>query len=152
MTDITIGRAGPADSPELARLALQLGYPVEPSVIAKAISDMEGRTDEAVIVARDPDGKVVGWMSVSVVRHFYTPTVAEISGFVVDEAQRGKGIGSRMMDEVLAWAAGAGCPSIRLRANEIRIDAHRFYERLGFKRSKRQIVFTRNTSDSGASS
>ncbi len=150
---IRIDRAAPEDASDLARLAGQLGYPVDPGAVAEAIAGMAGRDDEAVIVARDsslPDslqsdgrGRVIGWTSVAVVHHFYTPTVAEISGFVVDESCRKGGIGTLMMAEAERWAAAAGCPAIRLRANAIRLDAHRFYERLGFRRTKQQIVFVK---------
>ncbi len=145
---IRIDRAAPEDAPDLARLAGQLGYPVNPGAVAEAIAGMAGRDDEAVIVARDSslldvEGRVIGWTSVAVVRHFYTPTVAEISGFVVDESCRKGGIGTLMMAEAERWAAAAGCPAIRLRANAIRLDAHRFYERLGFRRTKQQIVFVK---------
>jgi GNAT superfamily N-acetyltransferase len=148
---ISIDRARVSDAPELARLAGQLGYPVSPEDVAAAIARMGEEADEAIIVARDsPDsdpsgreGPVVGWTSVSVVRHFYTPTVAEISGFVVDEALRGSGIGTLMMAEAERWAGEAGCPSIRLRANAVRLDAHRFYQRLGFSRTKQQFVFVK---------
>lgn len=146
---VTIDRAKVSDAPELARLAGQLGYSVSPDDVAAAIAHMGEKAEEVVIVARDSPGetgRAVGWTSVSVVRHFYTPTVAEISGFVVDESMRGRGIGTLMMAEAERWAGASGCPAIRLRANAIRLDAHRFYERLGFSRTKQQYVFVKKLS------
>ncbi|MDO8945084.1 MAG: GNAT family N-acetyltransferase, partial [Desulfobacterales bacterium] len=125
----------------LALLAAQLGYMVDATTVEGAIERFgrhspseNGAADETevIIVARNGIGRPVGWTSVSVVSHFYTPTVAEISGFIVEESLRGRGIGTAMMDEVLRWARAAGCPGLRLRANAVRVDAHRFYEREGY--------------------
>jgi GNAT superfamily N-acetyltransferase len=48
---------------------------------------------------------------------------------------RGHGIGARMIAEALDVARAAGAEVVQLTSNKLRTDAHRFYERLGFKRS-----------------
>ncbi|ANL34064.1 GCN5-related N-acetyltransferase protein [Rhizobium phaseoli] len=48
---------------------------------------------------------------------------------------RGQGIGARMIEFAIAEAKGRGVRLVQLTSNAIRKDAHRFYERLGFKPS-----------------
>lgn len=142
---ISIRNAAEKDADSLARLATQLGYPSSGREIARKMAKYIGNPDERIIVA-EQKGEVVGWTSVSVVDHFYTALHIEISGFVVDELHRSQGIGSLLMDEVKRWAKRKDITIIRLRANVLRKDAHRFYEREGFSRAKEQIVFETKTS------
>jgi GNAT superfamily N-acetyltransferase len=48
-----------------------------------------------------------------------------------------------------AWARRCGLTRIRVRSRVARKDAHRFYEGLGFERSKEQVVFDK-TPEAGA--
>jgi GNAT superfamily N-acetyltransferase len=48
---------------------------------------------------------------------------------------RGRGIGARMIEFAIAEAKGRGVRLVQLTSNAARKDAHRFYERLGFKPS-----------------
>lgn len=137
---VSIRRASPADAPGLADLATQLGYPSEPGEIVRRIRNYETERDEALFVA-EKEGRAVGWTSCGIADHFYTPLYAEISGLVVDAKERGQGIGALLIAEVEAWARGKGVGILRLRANAIRTEAHRFYLREGFEKKKTQIVF-----------
>lgn len=49
--------------------------------------------------------------------------------------QRGKGVGARMMAFAIADARARGAATVQLTSNTVRVDAHRFYERLGFVKS-----------------
>ncbi|AFL51917.1 GNAT superfamily N-acetyltransferase [Sinorhizobium fredii] len=51
------------------------------------------------------------------------------------EDMRGRGIGARMIRHAIAEARERGAAKVRLTSNAVRVDAHRFYERLGFERS-----------------
>ncbi|MBM7049582.1 MULTISPECIES: GNAT family N-acetyltransferase [Rhizobium] len=48
---------------------------------------------------------------------------------------RGQGIGAQMINFCIAEAKGRGMRLVQLTSNAVRKDAHRFYERLGFKPS-----------------
>lgn len=48
---------------------------------------------------------------------------------------RGQGIGARMIAFCLEKAKEQGCRQAQLTSNAARLDAHRFYERLGFQKS-----------------
>ncbi len=136
----TIRDASPGDAVRLSYLAGQLGYAVEAGEVARRLVKYRDNPDERVIVA-EKDGFVVGWTSAGVTDHFYTPVCVEISGLVVDASCRGSGAGKSLVDEVKRWTREKGIISLRLRANVIRREAHRFYEREGFKRRKEQIMF-----------
>jgi GNAT superfamily N-acetyltransferase len=53
----------------------------------------------------------------------------------VDKDLRGAGIGREMMLHAIELAKAEGCISVQLTTNADRINAHRFYEGLGFKAS-----------------
>lgn len=128
------------DAERLSDLAGQLGYPVQTEEVVRRLAKYDNNPNERVIVAIK-DGEVIGWTSTGIVDHFYTPVFVEISGLVVDSSARGEGAGKQLLDEVKHWALSKGFTCVRLRANVIRKDAHRFYEREGFKRRKEQIMF-----------
>lgn len=48
---------------------------------------------------------------------------------------RGRGIGERLMRRLIGKAEDVGAGVVELTSNASRLDAHRFYERLGFTRS-----------------
>jgi GNAT superfamily N-acetyltransferase len=52
---------------------------------------------------------------------------------VVDAELRSSGYGEVLMRHLLAVARSAGCYKLSLTSNKQRKDAHRFYERLGFR-------------------
>ena len=132
---MNIRRAIESDAAVLAALSTQLGYPTQPAQAAERLGK-----DGAVLVAED-DNVILGWIHVCGIQFFQSPPFAEIGGLVVDEAARGKGIGKALVEAAVRWAAEQGYGKVRVRSNVLREDAHRFYEREGFKRVKTQAVF-----------
>jgi GNAT superfamily N-acetyltransferase len=59
-------------------------------------------------------------------------SIAHVESVVVDEAERSRGIGALLMSEIERIARDAGCFRIELTSNQARLDAHRFYEKLGY--------------------
>jgi len=128
------------DSTPLADLAGQLGYPSTTEQIARRLAGISKRPDQAVFVA-EVDGQIAGWVHV-----FACPTVeldlyAEVGSLVVEQDQRGQGIGKALMDNAEAWARQRGITEVRLRSNVIRKKAHQFYEALGYEKIKSQFTF-----------
>jgi GNAT superfamily N-acetyltransferase len=72
---------------------------------------------------------------------------AMIRGLVVDASRRGGGIGAALVEAASGWAAGHGFRTLRVRSNSVRERTHAFYERLGFARTKSQVVFARPVGD-----
>jgi predicted N-acetyltransferase YhbS len=97
----------------------------------------EGR---AVLVA-ELDGAVVGCLSTSAMRvlHRLAP-VGRISMMVVDEVLRDRGIGAALVRAAEQALAAQGCRMVEVTSNLRRIDAHRFYERLGYAKTSLRLA------------
>jgi GNAT superfamily N-acetyltransferase len=134
-----IRRARPEDSPRLAELSTELGYPMTSEEAAARLRELADHADHAILVA-ETGGRVAGWIQVSLPRIFETPARAEIAGLVVDETARGRGIGQELVTAAVDWARERGCLAIRVRSNVARERAHAFYRREGFGDIKTQVV------------
>ena len=58
---------------------------------------------------------------------------------MVDEAQRGGGVGSALVDEALARAEAAGARTVDLTSRPSREAANRMYLRIGFNRRETHV-------------
>jgi GNAT superfamily N-acetyltransferase len=142
---MNIREATLSDAAALAALSIQLGYPSTPEEMVERLTMLGSRPGtggNGVLVAEDESG-VVGWLHVSGMYLLESPAFAEVLGLIVDEAHRGKGVGKRLLDGAARWAADHGFDKLRVRSNVVREDAHRFYEREGFRRVKTQVVLDR---------
>ena len=130
-----------------------------PSIIAMLADDLLGQSRELVVdppapeyvsaferIRADPnqflaviddDGEVVGTLQLT-----FTPGLsrlgmkrATIEAVRVRDDQRGSGLGGRFIEWAIAEARSRGCGLVQLTTDATREDAHRFYERLGFKAS-----------------
>jgi GNAT superfamily N-acetyltransferase len=83
------------------------------------------------------DGKVVGTFQLTFIPGMSQQgmTRADVEAVRVDASVRNRGLGARMMAFAHERAVEAGASVIQLTSNKTRVDAHRFYERLGFARS-----------------
>ncbi|HEX3130219.1 MAG TPA: GNAT family N-acetyltransferase [Thermoanaerobaculia bacterium] len=131
-----------SDVTALADLATQLGYPSNPEQMAVRLEMLAGRAGNGILVAEDESG-VVGWLHVSGMYFLESPAFAEVLGLIVDKEHRGRSIGKQLLDGAVRWAAEHGYDRLRVRSNVIREDAHRFYEREGFRKIKTQVVLDR---------
>ncbi len=136
----TVRKAAPGDAERLAALSTALGYPMTPDEAVRRLGEIADHPDHGLLVA-ESNGRVEGWIQVSMPRIFETPRQAEIAGLIVDETARGAGIGRRLVAAAEDWARARGCRAIRVRSNVVRERAHAFYEREGFVGLKTQRVF-----------
>lgn len=132
-----------SDAQVLAALSGQLGYPMQPEEAEDRLRMLQISETDAVLVAESKEGKVIGWIHLCGALRFETGPYAEIAGLVVDEAWRSQGAGAALVEAGADWAAGRGYQTFKVRSNVIRERAHIFYERLGFTRSKTQVVLVR---------
>ena len=130
----------PRDLPEAARLATQLGYPTSGAAIAARFERLSRALDEYVCVA-EAGGQVTGWIHVRVSCTLESDPQAWVLGLIVDEALRRQGIGRALLAEAEGWARDRGVEAIRLQSNVRRLEAHAFYEALGFRVLKTQYAF-----------
>jgi GNAT superfamily N-acetyltransferase len=136
---VTIRAAVPADAAALAALSGELGYPAAEAEILERLARM-GSTQQVLVY---DDGSVLGWIEVVEALRLESGRFGEITGLVVREASRGRGIGAALVEAAAAWARERGLPKLRVRSNVTRERTHRFYLRLGFFENKRQVVFDR---------
>lgn len=77
-------------------------------------------------------GKVIAALNMRFERQLHhCDRIAEMTEFAVDAEYRSKGIGKEMFAHACRIAKDFGCPQIELATNQLRTDAHRFYEREG---------------------
>ncbi|MGD9629108.1 MAG: N-acetyltransferase family protein [Pyrinomonadaceae bacterium] len=107
-----------------------------PDSYLKAFREIDADPNNELIIA-ELDGEVVGTLQLT-----YTPSISfqggkrcTVESVRVDEKYRGQGIGREMMLWAIERAKEKGCVSMQLTTNNDRIDAHRFYENLGFSKS-----------------
>jgi len=131
------------DAASLARLSTQLGYPASQGEMEGRLRTILRNRNHAILVA-EVDGKgIVGWAHAVVEKALLTEPRAEVLGLIVDATERGKGIGGALMSRVEDWARARGLNAVSLRSNVIREQAHRFYEGLGYRRTKTQHAFVK---------
>jgi DNA-binding MarR family transcriptional regulator/GNAT superfamily N-acetyltransferase len=103
------------------------------ALVAKLFADFANKHDPAAerMWVAEMDGERVG--TVFVVRNADDPDVAQLRCLLVDPKGRGLGIGTRLVDECVAFARAAGYRAIMLWTNDVLISARRIYEGAGFK-------------------
>jgi len=122
----------------------QLWYPTNVAKVGQRLQQIQTDGQHCVYVADLPDGTVVGWIYVYLIRSLLDDPHAEIGGLIVDEGYRGQKIGERLLKQAEQWAREHGCYAVSVHSNVIRKDAHRFYERLGYRVVKTQLALRRD--------
>ena len=138
---MVIRSATERDAAAVAELVVQLGYPLTAEGAAQRIREIGN--DEALFTAV-VDNKVVGLIQVSRMTGLEHEPRAEIRALVVDEKQRGGGIGKALVEKAEAWARERGLPMMRVRSNVKRERMRIFYERNGYAVIKTQNVFEKS--------
>lgn len=131
------------DSDEIARLCIELGHPVSPAEMAARISALLESDSHYISVACGPQSKLLGWMAAEHRLLLESGERVEIVGLVVDRSVRKQGVGKSLVSAVECWTAARGLTKIFVRSNIVRSDAHHFYERIGFERTKTQHAYTK---------
>lgn len=87
-----------------------------------------------ILAIAEIDGKVIATLQIIFITNisFHGAVRALIEGVHVDKDLRGKGIGQYIMEWAINEARKRNCHFVQLTSNKQRVDAHRFYERLGF--------------------
>jgi GNAT superfamily N-acetyltransferase len=132
------------DLSDVLSLSEQLGYPNSYTDLKARFDELQNQSDYALFVARADSGKVIGYVQIN--REPHTLLVgprADIAALVVDQNERGHGVGAALLRHAEQWAWDNELPLIRVRSNLKRTEAHRFYSREGYELSKTSNIFTK---------
>lgn len=140
---LTIRSAVEADLPRVLELLDQIDESMYqqredagPAVRLSLFRQIAADPRQRLLVA-EADGRIVGTVHLIVIPHLSRSCrpSALLESMVVDEAYRRKGVGAALLREAQRLALGAGCYKLALSSNLARRGAHRFYSRLGWKRT-----------------
>ena len=124
------GDARGAQTPPLDRASL--GDPRYRAAFDAISQDPNNR-----LIVAERAGEVVGTLQITLVPGM--PRFGMKRGMLenvhVRGDQRASGIGTAMVKWAIDYCRQSGCGAVQLTSNKVRIDAHRFYERLGFTNS-----------------
>lgn len=138
--DIAIRNILPEDAPSIVSLSRQFGYDLNVEQAGAFIQLVSNSNTDAAYVAISNTG-IKGWVQVSVCTRLESGTFVEITGIVVDEQQRGKGIGKLLVSKAKEYCREKNIKKLKVRCNIKRASAHLFYAGVGFKEVKQQKVF-----------
>ncbi|KFC67000.1 Regulatory protein for C-P lyase [Devosia sp. LC5] len=147
MTDLTFRDATPADIPTMLKLSHAGDArgadtpPLDPATLDdpryRAAFDEIAADPKHRLVVAEKDGEVVGTLQIS-----YLPGLPNfgmkrglLENVHIRSDLRGGGYGSIMVKWAIERCREAGCGLVQLTSNKVRVDAHRFYEKLGFAKS-----------------
>ena len=107
-----------------------------PDSYYSAFEKISADTNHELIVA-ESNGEVIGTLHLMFLPSlsFQGGLRAQIESVRVDTKCRGQGIGGKLMEWAIERARERGAYVVQLTTHLTRKDAHRFYERLGFKGS-----------------
>ena len=128
-------RATEADAKHAASLLTELGYPsTEADARDRLVRSLRSATSYCLVA--EVAAEVLGLISAELV--FYFPTgsaICRITSLVVSSQHRGHGLGQKLLTAAIDFAREHHCSGLELTSAEGRVDAHRFYRRLGFSRT-----------------
>ncbi len=142
---ITIRRARRDDVGAMARMLADdpLGSARErledplPASYFQAFEAIEHASHIQLMVAEDGDGAVVGCLQLCVLPGISSQGASRglIEDVRVASHCRSRGIGGQMLQWAIAESRAKGCKLVELLTHHSRVDAQRFYARLGFQPS-----------------
>ena len=126
---------GLLDDDEQSRGRELPGLPLDPRYRA-AFAAIAADPNQELIVA-ELDGTLVGTMQLTIIPGiaFRGAWRGQIEAVRIASGLRGGGYGSRMIEWAVEHCRARGCRMVQLMSMNTRTDAHRFYERMGWKKS-----------------
>jgi len=101
------------------------------------------RDDNVLYYVAERAGFVIGFASIHIEPQLHhAGLVGEIQELIVHETVRDEGIGAQLVSRLEQEAEKQGCVSIEVTTKNFRVDAQRFYEQVGFKRT--HVNFTKD--------
>jgi GNAT superfamily N-acetyltransferase len=124
-----------ADAKDVASLMTELGYPSQQADVTDRLARSLQSSTSRCLVA-ESEGEVVALMSAELVPYFPTgSTICRVTSLIVSLAHRRGGLGERLIAAAADFAREHRCSGLEITSAERRVEAHRFYESLGFSRT-----------------
>lgn len=108
-----------------------------PASYFRAFEALEHASHIQLVVAEDEDGAVIGCLQLCILPGLSSQGASRglIEDVRVATHCRGRGVGERIVQWAVAEARAKGCALVELLTHNTRVDAQRFYARLGFQPS-----------------
>ncbi|MBR1152249.1 GNAT family N-acetyltransferase [Bradyrhizobium sp. JYMT SZCCT0428] len=108
-----------------------------PQAYFDAFDRVAGDRNIHLVVAEDGEGAVVGCLQLCILPGLSSQGAARglLEDVRVASHCRSRGIGEQLVQWAVSEARANGCKLVELLTHHTRVDAQRFYERLGFARS-----------------
>ena len=108
-----------------------------PSCYSRAFEAVDGDPHIRLVVAEDSGGAVVGCLELCILPGLSSQGASRglIEDVRVVTHCRSRGIGEKMVQWAIAEARSRGCKLVELLTHHTRVDAQRFYKRIGFEPS-----------------
>lgn len=133
MKDATLPRPmADADLEGARALLRQLGYEIDAKEAAARFAAVLGTQGHHLLVA-EADGRLRGLLHVFARPALEKPPEAVVQALVIEEGDRGTGVGRVLMEAAESWARAQGFASVAVATNIARDGARAFYRRLGYE-------------------
>lgn len=136
---ITVRKANISDSNSLVALSKQLGYETNEDFLIKRFETLKNRQQEVIVA--EINNLVVGYISYEPYYTLYMDPGLNITALVVDNQYQNKGIGKALILEAEKYAKTNNLAFLRANSSSRRIEAHKFYRKVGFDNEKDQKRF-----------
>jgi GNAT superfamily N-acetyltransferase len=92
------------------------------------------RSDLQHYICAVESGRIAGFCSLTLKNNLWQEGyLAHVDELIVNHADRGRGIGSQLLEAIIAYAVERSCMRVELDTAFHRTEAHAFYERQGFE-------------------
>lgn len=136
---VTIRAASPDDAGALVPLMALLGHEATSDGVRDRIKLLDGQKCPQ-LVATDRD-RLVGLCGLQVMTAIHRErSVGRITILVVAERDRGRDIGRALLLAAEAQLRELGCGMIEVTSNDRLVQAHRFYEHMGYERTSSRFM------------
>lgn len=121
----------------------QLGYDIPLTVTVRQMKKLLKEPEKNFfLVYEDPTSKkAAGYVQAESYESIFSDPMFNIMALAVSKYAEKRGIGKALMTGVEEEAKKRGITTIRLNSAEYRVEAHRFYERIGYHSDKMQKRF-----------
>lgn len=123
---------------------ISLGYQFDQASFNQQLSQLSQDPDHFIYVYQDESGLVQAFIHLANYQTLFDPPGLEVVNLAVNPAQQGQGLGQALLDFAEKLARDHQLPWIKISSSLKRSQAHKFYQKAGYKCLKEQKYFTKN--------